>query len=122
MTSAMCLHEHGIECSMSARGSCYDNAPLESFFSLLKRERVRRRTYRTREEAKADIFDYIERFYNRERSHSYLGYLSPVQYREPDSEDLIKWSELLGPYQTARTSRSFVSALLHLLDEINAGA
>ena len=74
------LKQHGIECSMSARGHCYDNAPLESFFSLLKRERVRRRTYTTREEAKADIFDYIERFYNRKRSHSYLGYLSPVQY------------------------------------------
>ena len=74
------LKAHGIECSMSARGHCFDNAPLESFFSLLKRERVRRRTYTTREEAKADIFDYIERFYNRVRSHSYLGYLSPVQY------------------------------------------
>ena len=74
------LNQHGIECSMSARGHCYDNAPLESFFSLLKRERVRRRTYATREEAKADIFDYIERFYNRKRSHSYLGYLSPVQF------------------------------------------
>jgi transposase InsO family protein len=74
------LKEHGIECSMSARGSCYDNAVVESFFSLLKRERVRGQTYNTREEAKADIFDYIERFYNRTRSHTYLGYLSPVQY------------------------------------------
>jgi putative transposase len=74
------LDEHGIDCSMSARGSCYDNAPVESFFSLLKRERVRRQTYQTREEAKADIFDYIECFYNRKRSHTYLGYLSPVQY------------------------------------------
>ncbi len=74
------LDKHGIECSMSARGSCYDNAPVESFFSLLKRERVRRRTYKTREQAKADVFDYIERFYNRKRSHTYLGYLSPVQY------------------------------------------
>ena len=58
------LEKHGIQCSMSARGSCYDNAPVESFFSLLKRERIRRRTYGTREEAKADVFDYIERFYN----------------------------------------------------------
>lgn len=74
------LERNGIECSMSARGHCYDNAPLESFFALLKRERVRRRTYRTREEAKADVFDYIERFYNRKRSHSYLGYVSPVEY------------------------------------------
>jgi len=74
------LKKHGIECSMSARGSCYDNAVVENFFSLLKRERVRGQTYKTREEAKADIFDYIERFYNRTRSHTYLGYLSPVQY------------------------------------------
>ena len=79
------LEKHGIECSMSARGHCYDNAPLESFFSLLKRERVRGRTYKTRQEAKADIFDYIERFYNRTRSHSYLGYLSPVQYENQTS-------------------------------------
>ena len=74
------LDKQGIECSMSARGSCYDNAVVESFFASLKRERCRRQAYKTREEAKADIFDYIERFYNRKRSHTYLGYLSPVQY------------------------------------------
>jgi len=65
---------------MSARGSCYDNAPVESFFSMLKRERVRRRTYITREEAKADVFDYIERVYNRRRRHGYLGYVSRVEF------------------------------------------
>jgi putative transposase len=74
------LARHGIRCSMSGRGSCYDNAPVESFFSLLKRERIRRQTYRTRDEAKADVFDYIERFYNRRRSHAYLDYLTPVEY------------------------------------------
>jgi putative transposase len=74
--------DNNIECSMSARGSCYDNAVVESFFASLKRERCRRTKYKTREEAKADIFDYIERFYNRKRSHSYLGYLSPVQYEK----------------------------------------
>ena len=74
------LARHSIQYSMSARGSCYDNAPVESVFSLLKRERVRRRIYRTREEAKADVFDYIECFYNRRRSHAYLDYLSPVEY------------------------------------------
>ena len=74
------LELYDIQCSMSARGSCYDNAVVESFFSLLKRERVKGQTYPTREEAKADIFDYIERFYNRKRSHGYLDYLSPVQY------------------------------------------
>jgi len=74
------LKRNSITCSMSDKGSCYDNAVVESFFALLKRERVRRRTYKTREEATADIFDYIECFYNRKRSHTYLDYLSPVQY------------------------------------------
>ena len=74
------LERHGIECSMSARGHCYDNAPVESFFALLKRERIRRRTYATREEAKADVFDYIEVFYNRRRRHATLEYLSPVEF------------------------------------------
>lgn len=74
------LAKHGVACSMSARGSCYDNAAVESFFSSLKRERVRRRTYRTREEAKADVFDYIECFYNRRRRHAYLDYVSPVAF------------------------------------------
>lgn len=76
------LKQHGIDCSMSGKGSCYDNAPVESFFSLLKRERVRRQTYATREEAKSDVFDYIERFYNRQRRHSYLDYVSPVAFEE----------------------------------------
>lgn len=74
------LKTHGIECSMSRRGNCYDNAPVESFFSSLKRERVRRQTYKTRDEAKADVFDYIECFYNRKRRHTYLGYISPVEF------------------------------------------
>ena len=76
------MRQHGIECSLSGRGSCYDNAPLESFFSLLKRERIRRQTYPTREDAKTDVFDYIERFYNRLRRHAYLGYISPVKYEK----------------------------------------
>lgn len=76
------LREHGVECSMSGKGSCYDNAPVESFFSLLKRERIRRKTYATREEAKTDVFDYIERFYNRWRRHAYLDYVSPVEFEE----------------------------------------
>ena len=76
------LKKHGIQCSMSARGNCYDNAVVESFFGLLKRERVNRVRYRTRDEARADIFDYIECFYNRKRRHSYLGYISPVTFEE----------------------------------------
>jgi putative transposase len=65
---------------MSGRSNCYDNAVVESFFGLLKRERVNRVRYRTRDEARADIFDYIECFYNRKRRHSYVGYLSPADY------------------------------------------
>lgn len=76
------LQNYGITCSMSGRGSCYDNAPVESFFSLLKRERIRRQTYPTREAARADIFDYIERFYNRKRIHAALDYLSPAAFEE----------------------------------------
>lgn len=74
------LNEHGIECSMSGTGSCYDNAAMESWFGLLKRERVYRRHYRTRQEARTDVFDYIERFYNRRRSHSSAAKMSPLEY------------------------------------------
>lgn len=76
------LKKHGIECSMSARGNCYDNAVVESFFSSLKRERTRRTKYRSRDEARADVFDYIECFYNRKRRHAYLGYISPVAFED----------------------------------------
>jgi len=76
------LKEHGIECSMSRRGNCWDNAAMESFFSSLKTERIHRRLYRNRDEARADVFDYIERFYNPRRRHSTLGYLSPIEYEK----------------------------------------
>ena len=76
------LKRNGITCSLSGKGSCYDNAVVESFFATLKRERVKRRKYRTRDQARADIFDYIERFYNRERRHGYVGNISPVQYED----------------------------------------
>jgi putative transposase len=76
------LKDHGIVSSMSGVGSCYDNAVAESFFGLLKRERVNRRNYRTRAEARADVFDYIERFYNRQRGHSYTNGLPPGRYAE----------------------------------------
>lgn len=71
-----CAH-HNLEPSMSRRGNCWDNAVAESFFSTLKKERVKKRIYKTRELAKADIFDYIEVFYNRTRRHSHLGGVSP---------------------------------------------
>jgi len=76
------LEKHGIQCSMSARGNCYDNAVVESFFGTLKRERVNRTRYLTRDEAQADVFDYIERFYNRKRRHGRLGNISPVAFEE----------------------------------------
>jgi putative transposase len=76
------LEKHGIQCSMSARGNCYDNAVVESFFGLLKRERVNRMRYLRREEAQSDVFDYIERFYNRKRRHGYLGNISPAAFEE----------------------------------------
>ena len=79
------LDKHGIQCSMSGRGNCYDNAVVESFFGLLKRERVNRVRYRTRDEAKADVFDYIEVFYNRKRRHGYLGNISPAAFEKQTS-------------------------------------
>jgi len=74
------LSLHGITCSMSRRANCWDNAPMESFFASLKKELVHREDYRTREQAKASIFEYIEVFYNRQRRHSTLGYQSPVNH------------------------------------------
>ena len=76
------MAEHGIACSMSRAGNCWDNAAMESFFSSLKTERTARKTYRTRELAKADVFDDIECFYNPKRRHSTLGYLSPIAFEE----------------------------------------
>jgi len=74
------LADHGIVCSMSDVGNCYDNAVAEAFFGLLKRERVNRRRYRTRAEARVDVFDYIERFYNRRRRHSHTNGLPPAEF------------------------------------------
>jgi putative transposase len=79
------MAEHGVTCSMSRSGNCWDNAAMESFFSSLKIERIRRKTYRTRELAKADVFDYIECFYNPKRRHSTLGYLSPIAFEEQEA-------------------------------------
>jgi len=79
------LRKHGITCSMSDKGSCYDNAVVESFFAILKRERINRRKYRTRDEARADVFDYIERFYNRKRRHGTIGNISPVEFEKQTS-------------------------------------
>lgn len=72
--------DYNLEHSMSRRGNCHDNAVAESFFNLLKRERIRRRAYRTREEARQDVFDYIGMFYNPKRKHARNGMLSPVEF------------------------------------------
>jgi putative transposase len=76
------LKAHGITCSMSKLGDVWDNAAMESFFSSLKIERIHGRVYGSRDEARADVFDYIERFYNPKRRHSTLGYLSPVDFEK----------------------------------------
>jgi putative transposase len=77
------LKKHGIECSMSGVGQCWDNAPMESFFASLKKELVHHEDYQTRAEARASIVEYIEMFYNNRRRHSSLGYVSPVAYEQP---------------------------------------
>jgi transposase InsO family protein len=76
------LGRHGITCSMSRRGDCWDNAPMESFFATLKKELTHDEDYQTRDEARASIFEYIETFYNPVRRHSRLGYLSPVAFEQ----------------------------------------
>jgi putative transposase len=74
------IADNGVDCSMSRSGNVWDNAAMESFFSSLKTERIRRKVYRTRDAARADIFDYIERFYNPTRRHSTIGYVSPIEF------------------------------------------
>ncbi|MGD8164761.1 IS3 family transposase, partial [Pantoea sp. FN0307] len=74
------LKSHGLEGSMSRRGNCHDNAVAESFFQLLKRERIKKKIYGTREEARSDIFDYIEMFYNSKRRHGSNDQMPPTEY------------------------------------------
>ena len=76
------LKAQGITCSISRANEVWDNSAMESFFSSLKTERTARKVYRTREQARADVFDYIERFYNPTQRHSTLGYVSPVQFEK----------------------------------------
>jgi putative transposase len=76
----------GIVCSMSRKGNCWDNAPMESFFATLKKELVHHEDYATREQAMASIFEYIEAFYNRQRRHSALEYVSPADFEAANPE------------------------------------
>jgi transposase InsO family protein len=80
------LRKHGIECSMSGVGQCWDNAPMESFFATLKKELVHHENYQTRAEAGASIVDYVEMFYNPKRRHSSLGYQSPMTFEQTARE------------------------------------
>ncbi len=86
------LQKAGATCSMSRKGNCWDNAPTESFFASLKKERVYRTHFASRSEAKAAIFEWIEVWYNRKRRHSSLGYLSPEAFEkqyQPESQRAI---------------------------------
>jgi putative transposase len=79
------LAKHGITCSMSRKGNCYDNAPMESFFASLKKELVHHEDYPSIEAAKASVFEYIELFYNSIRRHSSLGYVAPAEFESNES-------------------------------------
>lgn len=78
------LDAHDIQCSMSRKGDCWDNAMAESFFATIKKERIEHTRYRTREQAREDVFDYIEMFYNPKRRHSALGYVSPNDFERAE--------------------------------------
>ena len=76
------LRDHGIRCSMSRKGDCWDNAVVESFNATIKTELIHRTKWMTREEARAAVYEYIETWYNSKRLHSTLGYLSPIEFEE----------------------------------------
>jgi putative transposase len=76
------MADNGVVCSKSRSGNVWDNAAMESFFSSLKTERIGTKVYRTRDDARADVFDYVERFYNPVRRHSTIGYISPVEFEK----------------------------------------
>jgi len=76
------LHDNKLRCSMSRKGECLDNAVAESFFGTLKNELVYHEDYKTRAQARQSIFEYIEVFYNRQRRHAFLNYVTPIEYEE----------------------------------------
>jgi transposase InsO family protein len=84
------LQTQGITCSMSRKGDCWDNAVMESFFGTLKTELIHRRSWPTRREARSAIHEYIAMFYNKQRCHSYLDYLSPVEFEKlAEQKDIL---------------------------------
>ncbi len=114
-------HAHNLEPSMSRRGNCWDNAVAESFFSSLKKERIRKRIYKTRDLARADVFDYIEVFYNRTRRHSHLGGVSPEAFSSPNPACRSNSTGLTYPMVERPVHRSIAaqtSVMLHLCDRI----
>jgi putative transposase len=78
------MADNSVVCSMSRSGNVWDNAAMESLFSSTKTERTGNKTYRTRDEVKVDVFDYIECFYNAKRRHSTIGYLNPMEFERSD--------------------------------------
>ena len=98
------LRQHNLDASMSRRGNCHDNVVAESFFQLLKRERIRRRTYPTRDAPRQDVFHYIEMFYNPKPKHTNNGLLSPV-----DFETRQQKLNMAGVWETRGTSLGFHS-------------
>lgn len=94
------LKDNNLEASMSRKGNCHDNAVAESFFSLLKAERIKRRVYRTRDEAKSDVFSYIEMYYNTKRRHGTNGKVSPVEFEKRYYKKLLDvWLRQAEPRQ-----------------------
>ncbi len=100
------MADNGVVCSMSRSGNVWDNAAMESFFSSLKTERTARKMYRTRDEARADVFDYIERFYNPKRRHSTIGYMSPMEFERQAGLALKSVSKLIAGVFTKSLGRS----------------
>ena len=108
------LRDHNLVSSMSRRGNCHDNAVAESFFQLLKRELIRRRVYATRDDARADVSNYNEMFYNSQRRHSSAAGLSPVELEQRHSQRLtsvlISRGDPVGLGQTLVRLRSSYGA------------
>ena len=115
------LEQHNQVPSMSRRGNCWDNAVAESFFNLLKRERIRRRKYKTREEARQDVFDYIEFFYNPQREHVRNGMLSPTTFEHQQKLKLQGFQETRGYSIRAKPHKTTIpdKKLPFPLDRVN---
>src|SRR4029079_16812087 len=122
------LARHGIKQSMSRRGNCLDNAPMESFFASLKKEHVHHVRFRSRAEARAAVFEYVEIFYNRRRLHSGLGYRTPAEARA-DMEAIVMpaaacHSDLTPPLSGSRstlTRRTGADGAVRIIDDATEG-